>query len=84
MTPKQKAKELVGKYKEYVHGYIGSSMLSNHEYPEQILLQAKKASLITANEVTDSLGLLNQSDMKVKYEILHWKWVKDEINNIIE
>lgn len=31
--PKEKATELVEKYKDYVHGYVGSSMLTNTEYP---------------------------------------------------
>ena len=42
LTPKQKAKELVDRMKQYVNGYVGSSMLTNTEYPEQILKQAKK------------------------------------------
>jgi hypothetical protein len=42
MTPKEKAIELVEKYKAYVHGY---------EYPEQILSQAKKVSVITIDEI---------------------------------
>lgn len=54
MTPKEKAKELVDKFKDYVHGYIGSSMLTNHEYPEQILAQAKKVAIISVDVILKS------------------------------
>jgi len=58
MTPKEKAKELVDKYSNFVHGYVGSSMLSNYEYPESILEKAKKVSIITADEVISTLERL--------------------------
>ncbi len=57
MTPKEKAEELIEKYKDYVHGYVGSSMLTNHEYPEQILAQAKKVALIVVDEIIKSRPL---------------------------
>ena len=85
MTPKEKAKELVEKYKEYVHGYVGSSMLTNYEYPEQILSQAKKVATITVDEIieqlnsmwekfndTEMLGCANHTLSKIKY----WEEVK--------
>jgi len=50
-TPKEKAEELVEKFKEYVHGYVGSSMLTNYEYPEQILSQAKRVAILTVEEI---------------------------------
>jgi len=50
MSAKQEAIELVEKYKDYVHGYVGSSMLTNYEYPEQTLSQAKKVAIITIDE----------------------------------
>ena len=51
MTPKEKARQLFELHKDYVHGYIGSSMLTNTEYPEQIISQAKKAAAIGINEL---------------------------------
>lgn len=54
MTPKEKAKELVDKFKDYVHGYVGSSMLTNCEYPDQIISQAKKASMIAVDEIINA------------------------------
>ena len=72
MTPNEKAVELVEKYKDYVHGYVGSSMLTNYEYPEQILLQAKKVAVITVDEILKviSTGSYNET---------FYKEVKDEI-----
>ena len=54
MTPKEKAQELVNKYESYVCGYVGSSMLTNTEYPEQILKQAKECALIAVDEIIAS------------------------------
>lgn len=51
MTPKEKARQLFDLHKDYVHGYVGSSMLTNTEYPEQIISQAKKAAAIGINEL---------------------------------
>lgn len=73
MTPKEKAQELVDKFKDYVHGYVGSSMLTNHEYPEQILAQAKKVAKIAVNEI---LYALNDDDLYIQGET--------NIDNIIE
>lgn len=61
MEAKEKAKELVEKYKYYVHGYVGSSMLINHEYPEQILSQAKKAAMIVVDECINALRMIDDS-----------------------
>lgn len=51
MKPEEKAKQLIETAKEYVHGYVGSSMLSNYEYPDQVLNQAKKMALVILNEI---------------------------------
>ena len=55
MNAKEKSQELVDKFKDYVHGYIGSSMLTNHEYLEQILAQAKNVSIIAVDEILNDL-----------------------------
>jgi len=62
MTPKEKAQELVDKFKDYVHGYVGSSMLTNHEYPEQILAQAKKVAIITVDEILKQFDGLHKPE----------------------
>lgn len=83
MTPKEKATELVDKFKYYVHGYVGSSMLTNYEYPEQILSQAKKVAQITVDESINTLRNLGIiGDMKINFAIKHWEWVKEEIEKL--
>ena len=83
MTPQEKAVELVEKYKDYVHGYVGSSMLTNYEYPEQILSQAKKVAVITVDEIllTDPMIEWGESDSGIEYKSndSYWNEVKDEI-----
>ena len=54
MTPKEKAEELVEMFKDYVHGYVCSSMLRNHEYPEQILSKAIQCALIAVDEIINA------------------------------
>lgn len=51
MTPKEKARQLFDQHKDYVNGYVGSSMLTNTEYPEQIISQTKKVAAIGLNEL---------------------------------
>lgn len=51
MTAKEKANELVEKFKGFVNGYIGSSMLTNDEYPEIILTKSKKIATIVVDEI---------------------------------
>jgi len=79
MTPKEKAEKLVDKYKEYVHGYVGSSMLTNTEYPEQILKQAKKCALIAVDELIKShhAQLVDKSLTHPAEE--YWQEVKQEL-----
>lgn len=62
MNTKDKAQELVDKFKDYVHGYVGSSMLTNHEYPEQILAQAKKVAIITVDEILKQFDGLHKPE----------------------
>ena len=46
MNPKEKAKELIGKFLPNVYCYLGSGMLTN-EYSEEVALSnAKKQALI--------------------------------------
>lgn len=62
MTTKEKAHEIVEKFTDYVHGYVGSSMLINYEYPEQILAQAKKASIIAVDEILKNFEGLHKPE----------------------
>jgi hypothetical protein len=51
MTPKEKAVELVAKFKNYVNPYIGSGMLSNTHDDGAILFQSKQCALIAVDEI---------------------------------
>ena len=86
MNAKEKAKELIEKYKDYVHGYVGSSMLTNYEYPEQILAQAKKCSLIAVEEILKVLGnewtKLDFWTEELSDKIKYWTSVKSEIEKL--
>ncbi len=86
MSAKEKAEELVNKFKYYVHGYVGSSMLTNHEYPEQILSQAKKASLIVVDEILKAFDTewakLDFWADELGDTIKFWLEVKSEINSL--
>lgn len=78
MTPqKEKAKELVELYKDYVHGYVGSSMLTNYEYPEQILKQAKKCALICVDQILEACEYNNVEHWNEDW----WNKVKEDIEN---
>lgn len=84
MTPKEKANQLVERMKQYVHGYVGSSMLTNTEHPEQILKQAKKA----ANIVVDECINCSQYKAHIQFSVPeietteYWLSVKDEIERV--
>ena len=87
MLPKEKAQELVSKFKDYVHGYVGSSMLTNYEYPEQILSQAKKVAMIVADEMLHQYTTLNADLINALYrteKVFFWQQVKIEIDHVSE
>ena len=69
LTPAEKAKELVEKYKPMVNGYVGSSMLTNTEYPETILRNAKKCALIAVDLAIEYNDFHIEFLQKVKQEI---------------
>jgi hypothetical protein len=78
MDEKQKAKELVEKYKPIVNGYVGSSMLTNTEYTETILANAKQCALIAVDEILKLLWLTHKNEAEYRY----WQEVKNEILNL--
>jgi hypothetical protein len=81
MTPKEKAEELIKKYSDYVSGYIGSSMLTNTEYPEAILNNAKQCALIAVDEIIEYLTT-SSNIMTSVYALDYWQEVKTEIENL--
>ena len=83
MTPKEKAQELVDRFKYYVHGYVGSSMLTNYEYPDQILSQAKKVAHITVDEIISTGSLISDEVMTEPSHLSYWEDVIKELNLIV-
>ena len=87
MSEKEKAQELVEKFKDYVNGYIGSSMLTNTEYPEQILSQAKKVATMVVDEILletrqgQKLDWIRERNEGQEY-IVYWVKVKAEIQDV--
>jgi len=57
MNAKEKAKELIEKFKDKVNPYIGSGMLSNTHDDSAILWQSKKCALIAVDEILNSRPL---------------------------
>lgn len=51
MKPKEKAKELIEKFKDKVNPYVGSGMLSNSHDDDQIIYQSKKCALICVDQI---------------------------------
>lgn len=84
MTAKEKANQLVDRMKQYVHGYVGSSMLTYREYPEQILEQAKKV----ANIIVDECINCSQYKSHIQFSVPeietteYWLSVKHEIERV--
>ena len=88
MSEKEKAQELVEKFKDFVHGYVGSSMLTNTEYPELILSQAKKVATIVVDEILQEIRYGQKLDwIQERKEgqeyIVYWTKVKSEIQDIV-
>ena len=54
--------KLIEKFKPLVNGYVGSSMLTNTEYPETILANAEKCVEISNTYTCDFLKWLNIND----------------------
>ena len=83
--------ELVNKFKPLVHGYVGSSMLTNTEYPEQIEKSANECADIceeyAQNKVTDykkeHFILVTENKEKFIYVDDLRKLVNSYLNNAI-
>jgi hypothetical protein len=54
--------KLLEKFKPMVNGYVGSSMLTNTEYPETIEANAKKCVEISNKHTSNFLRWLNEND----------------------
>lgn len=85
MTQKEKAKELIDKFKPYVYPYSGSGMLTNTEDPGTILSMAKRCALIAVNEfLATSILVDREFNFEINDCIEYWQGVKFEIENYKE
>lgn len=81
MNAKDKAKKLIETHSKFVNGYIGSSMLTNTEYPEQIKDNAKRVSIILIDEMLYELRDLPRipyNERRTKF----WEDVKKEMESV--
>jgi hypothetical protein len=82
---KEKADELIKKYSDFVSGYIGSSMLTNTEYPEAILNNAKQCALIAVDEIIfniDATIFYHKDSNALPLNKEYWQEVKQEIEKL--
>lgn len=82
MNSKIKATELVKRFYPIVNGYVGSSMLTNTEYPETILNNAKTCALFVVDEIrTENKSLYEDFEINEGKEI-YWDEVIKEIQSL--
>ena len=81
MTPQEKAQELVDRFDEYVHGYVGGSVLSNTQYPDVKLERAKECALIAVDEIIANIEPSVSMDV-IEARIKYWQEVKNEIEKL--
>ena len=82
MIPKEKAKQLIKKYKFYVNPYVGSGMLSNTHDDDAILMRAKDCALILIVEILEGLDTIDPITDSLQEEEKYWNEVKEEINKL--
>ena len=78
-SPKEFAEELMNTFRPYVHGYVGSSMLSNFEYPDQIEKQASKVSLLCLGKIRDFANMVGMRE-----DIMFLNATEKELNKILK
>lgn len=79
MNPKEKATELIEKFKDMVNPYIGSGMLSNTHDDNAILWQSKKCALVVANELLANTPMY-EGNLNPRWKF--WNDVKSEIESM--
>lgn len=86
MTPKEKAQELIKKFKNHVNPYIGSGMLSNTHDDGAILRQSKFCAEITVDEVIKQWEYIDThiADLggELNPNLRYWQEVREEILNL--
>ena len=85
LKPKEKAIELIEKFKDKVNPYIGSGMLSNTHDDSAILCQSKKCAQIVCDEAQELLNkpmFQYKDSMLWKAEFDYWDKVRNQINEM--
>lgn len=72
MTPKEKAQELVDKFRNEITSFLGDNMKK---------INAKKCALIAVDELIKIHYLLTNTN-DTSPSIIYWKEVKQEIQNL--
>lgn len=80
MNARKKADELILKFNGVVNGFVGSSMLTNTEYPETILANSKICALKVVDEIRCEIVEFDNSDGYVQNRLDYWDEVIEEIN----
>lgn len=81
MRKKEKAIELISKFRDKVNPYVGSGMLSNTHDDDAIMYQSKKCAHIVCDEAIKLANLMD-GGFSFEKEIEFWEGVKTEINNL--
>lgn len=67
MTPREKALELFEKFDGLTHGYVGSSMLTNYEYPDAVIQNKAQCAAIVIDEfIIEGVRPLYWNDVKTE------------------
>ena len=87
MKAKEKAVELLDKFKDHVNPYIGSGMLSNTHDDSAILFQSKQCALIVVDEILNTGTLLDENMALIsacnEFQMLEfWQQVRTEIESL--
>jgi len=82
MTQKEKAIELVEKYKGYVYCYIGSGMLTNDYNDSVATMNAKQCAIIAVDEIIAVTHEDPYPRPKTKMDKEYWQEVKEEIEKL--
>ena len=80
MSPKEKAQELVEKYKPFVYIFLGNGMLIN-QYSEAVILEnAKQCALIAVDEMLKEPITIDGNTYYILRNVKsYWQEIKQEI-----
>ena len=80
MTPKEKAEELVDRFREYSHTDFNDSR-GGYQIDTQIR-NAKQCALIAVDEILIAMPEASDYDSRYNHELVYWQLVKEEIQKL--